>query len=262
VEAKAFSKTGINPVLYSRTTDPKAPHSLGSFFYFLFHAFDPKNANTAVITAYAAIPANVYDACYFPLTLSPAGPTVSATATTAITTALAGNNFRIFIAPADISTTGIEQVSSYAFNGLLFPGGSPNDGLTTSYATGTNPLGALPVYRLSVDLVNGTSNTLAALEKSAITSTYQRTLWGTAAASAGTLAKVGVHPSPPTILPAQLRPAKGTALNTNIQAFTSGGFNSLMADGSVRSISPNVSIGAFNSVYNFATNGTGFADWD
>ncbi len=254
----------------------RLPPGFGSFrqsapmsvFLHLLPAMDNdvsyRTAVSQIGTAYLAhsppYPVNpIYDPSYYPLTVGGKGP--SETATSAVNTALATSTFRMYVAPADISTNGLELVSSYAVNGELFPGGSPNDGVQPSIATGTNAAGVPPVYRLNSDLTNGNSNTMLAVEKAAVTSTYKRFLFGEPVASQGTQAKVGVHLAT-TILPVELRPSKGFALDTKIQAFTSGGFNSLMGDGSVRSVSPNVGSTAFAAVLNFATPSTGFNDWD
>jgi prepilin-type N-terminal cleavage/methylation domain-containing protein len=202
----------------------------------------------------------LHDPSYYPLDSSPTGAVASKTATSTLATKFGSIPLKILNAPSDVSTNGLEPVSSYALNGLLFPGGSPNDGNSATLARGVDGLGTLPVYRLPSDLVNGASNTMMALEKSAVTSTNRRVWFGEANAS-GTVAKVGVHPFP-ALFQVQLRPAKLAALDTSIQAFSTGGFNSLMGDSSVRNVSPNVSYTAFFAVLNFQGAGTGFADWD
>lgn len=216
----------------------------------------------AIQTAFTAqsIPV-LHDPSFYPLTTSPVGGTASKTATAAIASVLKAP-FKVLNAPMDVSTGGLDPVTSYALNGQLFPGGSLNDGALNS-ASGVELLTlTLPVYRFPTDMTNGGSNTMMAVEKSAVTtiSPTGRTWYGDAT-STGTVAKVGVH-SGNTVFPVQLRPAKGTALDNSIQAFTSGGFNSLMGDGGVRGISPNVSLTVFNAVTNFQTAGTGFSDWD
>ncbi len=200
----------------------------------------------------------LYDPSYYPLTTNVNGPKASSTATGALAPLFGTKVLRVLNSPSDISTTGQEPVSSYAFNGELFPGGSPNDG-TTGLAAGVNAIGALPAIRFPTDMVNGGSNTMVALEKSGNTTTNKRVWFGEANAS-GTMAKVGVHVG--TQFPVQLRPGKLLSQDLYIQAFTSGGFNSLMGDGSVRGISPNISATTFNTVSNYHTPGTNFADWD
>jgi len=202
----------------------------------------------------------LHDASFYPLTTSTVGGTASKTATGALASVLKVP-FKVLNAPMDVSTGGLDPVASYALNGQLFPGGSLNDAALNP-ASGVELVTlALPVYRFPTDLTNGGSNTMLAVEKSAVTVTNPmgRTWYGDAT-STGTVAKVGVHIG--TVFPVQLRPAKGAALDNSIQAFTSGGFNSLMGDGGVRNISPNVSATVFNTVTNFQTAGSGFADWD
>ena len=214
----------------------------------------------AIQTALTAQSLPIHDPTFYPLTTSPTGTLASKTATGALASVLKVP-FKVLNAASDISTNGLDPVSSYALNGQLFPGGSLNDGAQNPGSGVELVTGTLPVYRFPSDLVNGSSNSMMAVEKAAITSTLPtgRTWYGDAL-SAGTLAKVGVHTG--TLFPVQLRPAKGQALDNYIQAFTSGGFNSLMGDSSVRNVSPNVSLTAFNSVLNFQAAGTGFADWD
>ena len=204
----------------------------------------------------------LHDASFYPLTTSSVGGTASKTATGALANVLKVP-FKVLNAPMDVSTGGLDPVTSYALNGQLFPGGSLNDGALNP-ASGVELVTlALPVYRFPTDLTNGGSNTMLAVEKSAVVlisgNTVPRTWYGDAT-STGTVAKVGVHIG--TVFPVQLRPAKGAALDNSIQAFTSGGFNSLMGDGGVRNISPNVNLTVFNTVTNFQTAGSGFADWD
>lgn len=216
---------------------------------------------TAIQTAFTGSMIPLHDPSYYPLTTSPTGATASKTATTALASILKVP-FRVLNAAADVSTSGLDPVSSYALNGQLFPGGSLNDGALNPGAGVDLVTSSLPVYRYPSDLVNGASNTMLAVEKSAvtITSPLGRTWYGDVNTT-GTVAKLGVHFGI-TSFPVQLRPAKGQALDNSIQAFTSGGFNSLMGDGGVRNVSPNVSVTAFNAVLNFQAAGAGFADWD
>ena len=215
----------------------------------------------AIQTAFTAQSIPLHDPSYYPLTTSTVGGTASKTATGALAGVLKVP-FKVLNAASDISTNGLDPVSSYALNGQLFPGGSLNDAAQNNASGVELVSGSLPVYRFPSDLVNGGSNTMLAVEKAAVTVTNPmgRTWYGDQTAS-GTMAKVGVHFGT-TLFPVQLRPAKGTALDASIQAFTSGGFNSLMGDGGVRNVSPNVSVTAFNAVLNFQANGAGFADWD
>ncbi len=200
----------------------------------------------------------LFDTSYYPLAIASNGPLASTTATGALAALFGTKVLKVLNSPSDISTNGLEPVSSYALNGVLFPGGSPNDG-TTGVASGVNSLGGLPAIRYPTDMVNGGSNTMVAVEKSGNTTTNKRVWFGEATAG-GTVAKVGVHPG--SLFPVQLRPGKNLSQDLYIQAFTSGGFNSLMGDGSVRNISPNISATTFNTVTRFDTPGSNFADWD
>ena len=195
------------------------------------------------------------------LPLSTIWQTASFTATTALEPIFRGKVLKVLNSPSDISTTGLEPVSSYALNGELFPGGSPNDG-GSGFANGVTNLGALPVIRFPTDLANGGSNTMVAVEKSGNTTTNQRIWYGYAppTGGGGTMAKVGVHLG--TLFPVQLRPGKSVSDDRYIQSFTSGGFNSLMGDGSVRNVSPNISATTFTTVTRFDFPGSNFADWD
>lgn len=200
----------------------------------------------------------LYDPSYYSLVMSANGPKASSTATLALANLFGGKVLKVLNSPSDISTTGLEAVSSYALNGELFPGGSPNDG-GSGVANGVTNLGALPVIRFPTDMVNGGSNTMVAVEKSGNTTTNQR-IWYGEAVPGGTKAKVGVHLG--TLFPVQLRPGKNLSQDLYIQSFTSGGFNSLMGDGSVRNVSPNISATTFTTVTRFDTPGSNFADWD
>lgn len=200
----------------------------------------------------------LYDPSYYSLVMSANGPKASSTATLALANLFGGKVLKVLNSPSDISTTGLEAVSSYALNGELFPGGSPNDG-GSGVANGVTNLGALPVIRFPTDMVNGGSNTMVAVEKSGNTTTNQR-IWYGEAVPGGTKAKVGVHLG--TLFPVQLRPGKNLSQDLYIQSFTSGGFNSLMGDGSVRNVSPNISATTFTTVTRFDFPGSNFADWD
>ena len=203
----------------------------------------------------------LYDPSYYSLVMSANGPKASSTATLALANLFGGKVLKVLNSPSDISTTGLEAVSSYALNGELFPGGSPNDG-GSGFANGVTNLGALPVIRFPTDLANGGSNTMVAVEKSGNTTTNQRIWYGYAppTGGGGTMAKVGVHLG--TLFPVQLRPGKSVSDDRYIQSFTSGGFNSLMGDGSVRNVSPNISATTFTTVTRFDFPGSNFADWD
>lgn len=200
----------------------------------------------------------LYDPSYYPLSIAANGPKASSTATQALANIFGAKVLKVLNSPSDISTTGLEAVSSYALNGELFPGGSPNDG-GTGVANGVTNLGALPTIRFPTDMVNGGSNTMVAVEKSGNTTTNKR-VWCGEATGGGTVAKVGVHLG--TLFPVQLRPGKNLSQDLYIQSFTAGGFNSLMGDGSVRNVSPNISVTTFNTVTRFDFPGSNFADWD
>ncbi len=217
----------------------------------------------AFVTAGLVDPGNpsvglLYDPSYYPLGMSANGPKASSTATQALANIFGGKVLKVLNSPSDISTTGLEPVSSYALNGELFPGGSANDG-GSGFANGVTNLGALPAIRFPTDLVNGGSNTMVAVEKSGNTTTNQR-VWYGQPVPGGTMAKVGVHLG--TLFPVQLRPGKSLSQDLYIQSFTAGGFNSLMGDGSVRNVSPNISATTFTTVTRFDFPGSNFADWD
>ena len=210
----------------------------------------------------------LYDPSYYPLMMSANGPKASYFATTALEPIFRGKVLKVLNSPSDISTTGLEPVSSYALNGELFPGGSPNDGgtavangvtLIRDFSGAVTGFGGPPVIRFPTDLANGGSNTMVAVEKSGNTTTNKR-VWFGELGGGGTVAKVGVHLG--TLFPVQLRPGKSVSDDRYIQSFTSGGFNSLMGDGSARNVSPNISATTFTTVTRFDFPGSNFADWD
>jgi len=194
---------------------------------------------------------------------------------------------RVFQAPSDVSVSLVDQVTSYGLNGYLFGGGN-TAGFADAPVNGvTIPEGSLAFnanVRYPTDFSNGASNAMFAVERSGSgilpgTSTITKHYWMGAASGANQIARVGVIPHPVTInanlgaagysspaglssLPAQLRPSKDTAVDGMIQAFTTGGFNTLMADGSVKNVSPNATPAVFAAVVLFDKAGVGFGDWD
>ena len=225
-----------------------------------------RDGMTRISAAFGGLP--LFDPSYYPLPMSASGQTASSTATTVLKGIFDGKVLKVLNSPSDISTTGLEPVSSYALNGELFPGGSPNDGgtavangvtLIRDFSGAVTGFGGPPVIRFPTDLANGGSNTMVAVEKSGNTTTNKR-VWFGELGGGGTVAKVGVHLG--TLFPVQLRPGKSVSDDRYIQSFTSGGFNSLMGDGSVRNVSPNISATTFTTVTRFDFPGSNFADWD
>ncbi len=223
----------------------------------------------AIQTSFTTNSLPLHDPSYYPLTTSPTGANASKLATTALAGVL-NVPFKLLNAPMDVSSNGLDPVSSYALNGQLFPGGSLNDGNLYPAAGVDLISGSLPVNRFPSDLINGASNTMLAVEKSAVVlisgNPVARKWYGEVNAN-GTLAKIGVHLTVTSfpISATQIRPAKNMASDNSLQSFSSGGINSLMADGGVRNVSTNVSVTAFNAVTDFnriPLSISGFSDWD
>lgn len=222
-----------------------------------------------------------------------ANPATPITAAQTVVTTSGVGVVRVYQAPADVSANSVEQTTSYSLNGYIF-GGSNTNGLPDVAVDGTNIPGTMVPFsnnpRFPTDFSNGTSNTCLALERSATgilpgTAVVVKHFWAgnVSTTSPGTqVARISALPHPIVTgeylalagysspagvasLPAQLRPAKDQANDGMVQAFTTGGFNSLMGDASVRNISPNVAVAVFKAVIVHdkpPVTGTGFGDWD
>ncbi|MBU6296220.1 MAG: hypothetical protein KJS91_16180, partial [Planctomycetes bacterium] len=122
--------------------------------------------------------------------------------------------------------------------------------------------------KLSKDLVNGATNSLVALEKSAMCGSSVNHLFTGAPITGGFQSRcvimqgAGVAPLP--VPSSQIRPAKGTANSAYVQAFNSSGFHAVMADASAKNVSVNVQTAVFNAVLNVQTSAASatLADWD
>jgi hypothetical protein len=221
-----------------------------------------------------------------------ANPTTPITAAQAAVTATGIGVVRVYQAPADVSANSVEQTTSYSLNGYLF-GGTNTHGLADVAVDGTNIPGTMVPFsnnpRFPTDFSNGTSNTCLALERSATgiipgTSVVVKHFWAgnlSTTNPGAQVARISAIPHPVVTgdylnavgypvttyasLPAQLRPAKDQANDGMVHAFTTGGFNSLMGDASVRNVSPNVAVAVFKAVIVHdkpPVTGTGFGDWD
>ncbi len=153
-------------------------------------------------------------------------------------------SMRVFQAPADVATSLADPTTSYSLNSVMFQGGTVNgdvDVVPTPFGT---------TFRFPTDITIGTGNAMVAVERSATallpgaTPTLIKHYWAGGISPGGTLqtARLTFTPynSASTISTVDLRPAKDKANDVNLQAFISGGFNSLMGDGSVRNVNPNV----------------------
>jgi len=190
--------------------------------------------------------------------------------------ALAGSNLagaigtvpfsKVFQANNDVSNTGSSPVTSYALNVLVF-GNANYQGDNRNLAAPTtvpvipnvplNPLGINygESFRFDKDFANGASNSLLAIEKSAVTSSIEHKWAGEtngtiliAKIGVGVIATPGISLVNPSISPNQTRPANKTAIDSEFQSFTTSSVYSLMADGRVISSSPSTPQNVFNAV--------------
>jgi len=158
---------------------------------------------------------------------------------------------KIFQANNDVSNTGSQPVTSYSLNNQVFGG--------SSVQTGGIPNPSMESFRHDKEFVNGASNSLLALERSAVclssgTQVAHRYAGTTDGATPTKIvgAFISFGPVPPTVTsivpPNQVRPASNTADESSFQAFTTSGFYALMADSRVISVTANVQPNVFNAV--------------
>ncbi|MFM7539671.1 MAG: type II secretion system protein [Planctomycetota bacterium] len=170
---------------------------------------------------------------------------------------------KALLATSDVSTDSTSPMTSYALNGVMFAGATHQESnLTTAAAGSSNSL------RMSKDLMNGATNSLVALEKSASCGSSVNHLFTGASISGGFQSRCVIMQGasvPPLPVPSsQIRPAKGAANSAYVQAFNSSGFHAVMADASAKNVSANVQSAVFNAVLNIQTQATSalLSDWD
>lgn len=175
---------------------------------------------------------------------------------------------KVFQAPSDVSTSLVDPTTSYCLNGVIFQGCTPNG------AADVLPVPMTTTFRYPSDITIGTGNAMLAVERSATALTPTATpvlvkhLWAGGISTGGTIqtARVTFVPymSGSIISSVDLRPAKDKGNDANIQAFAAGGFNSLMGDGSVKNINPNVTAAVMNAVTQVNSSGyeSLFQNWD
>jgi hypothetical protein len=170
--------------------------------------------------------------------------------------------FKGLQATSDVSADSGTSHTSYALNGVIFAGANhQEDSAATAAASSTAS------FRMSKDLINGATNSLIALEKSAACSNGTNTYNGSLVGSILQARMVILPGSPgyPVPVPtSQMRPAKGAADIRYIQGFTSSGFHAVMADASTKNISLNVARDVFEAVCKVTTQGNSsvFSNWD
>jgi len=201
--------------------------------------------------------------------------------------AIAGANAtpcKVFQANGDVSIDASSGNTSYALNGLLFEG-SVVQGSGGSHVAGGSAFTSN--YKLSKDLINGATNSLVAMERSAVTTGGTHNYAGTYNGTTGLVSGVAMYPklnvdsaaapqvnltalttTPTPITGDNIRPAKGKATEGSLQAFSSSGFHVVMADASARNISLNVSAQLFAAVCNVTQTpaqqslSVNIGDWD
>ncbi len=130
----------------------------------------------------------------------------------------------------------------------------------------------IPHFRHDKEYANGMSNSLLCMEKAAVTDNGLNHCWA-GEKDLGTgylLAKIGMQPfqtNGPLVPLDQIHPDKEKARDKDFQAFSNSTLNSLMADGRVLSVSPNVPATVFCKVMNIrkalATGESAeLAEWD
>lgn len=171
--------------------------------------------------------------------------------------------FKGLLATSDVSADSSLPHTSYALNGVMFAGANhQEDSAATAAASSSVSL------RLSKDLINGATNSLVAVEKSAacsggISNTFNGSSTG-GVLQARMVVLPGITVSPAPVPTSQMRPAKGAADVRYIQGFTSSGFHAVMADASTKNISLNVAQAVFEAVCKVTTqsNSSVLASWD
>lgn len=182
---------------------------------------------------------------------------------------------KVLQANNDVSHKGSLE-SSYALNDAVFDGAT-----VQGTAIATAVVGTANNFRYDKEFANGTSNSLIGLERSAncgsmgIVSSPTLPSQGTAASIAHNYVQTTVSSvtqcritfDANLVIPInsdQLRPASGKANDSYGQAFTSSGFNSVMADGRVVGVSANVQNNVFLAVVNVKSTAApaDLAAWD
>jgi hypothetical protein len=177
-------------------------------------------------------------------------------------------SLKVFMANSDITNSGGGLVS-YGLNHFIFKGGTlPGD---YSGPLIIPPTGQNIYFQFDKSLVNGASNLLLAVERSSMADWEAGTkrflgktlrFWhhysGRVNADQTSMFNdyvIGPNPdsakpeyNPVPIPPNQVKPSADQIDTAYIQAFQTGGFNSLMADGRVFMTSPNISHDVFKAV--------------
>jgi prepilin-type N-terminal cleavage/methylation domain-containing protein/prepilin-type processing-associated H-X9-DG protein len=207
-----------------------------------------------------------------------------------------------FLAPNDVSTSfpGLLHPTSYALNNELFRGSTSQlNSFPRSYANGYVPGPNIiePIFRFDKEITNGSTNSMMAVERAStlflvVGGTTQMEAWflnelaqgltpsirqcySGCRSSTMTQARIeftiGINKTPsdtrwnPTPIPAnQVKPPAKTADLAYVTAFQTGYFNALMADGSVKNVSPNVSYDVFKAVTLVTSQGDSglLSQWD
>ena len=176
---------------------------------------------------------------------------------------------KIFQANNDVSNTGSSSVTSYCLNALVFFAANTQGSIAPTSGSSLS-------FRQDKDFVNGGSNSLIGLEKSAVCGFYGdpptaaiiQHLWVGEVTSSGIFARIGFGPSPyagPLVRADQMRCANKMANDSFFQSFTMSGFHAVMADAHVVNVSANVNSVVFNAVCNVGTLGNNpqaFAEFD
>ena len=169
------------------------------------------------------------------------------------------SGLKIFNANNDTTNSGSGGLTSYALNAFVFfqaniqgEGFTSNSSRSPLVISQNYPNGFDQSFRHDKEFVNGASNSLIAMEKSASCANGITHNWmGSADGSGNIYAKIGVGPytlTPNLIIPSQLRPANGVADDSGFQAFTNSGFYAVMGDGRVINVSANIQSSVYNAV--------------
>jgi hypothetical protein len=189
------------------------------------------------------------------------------TADTAVTSKIAAFNtpLKVLQANGDVSMDSSSALTSYSLNGYMFPNATPPGGSNVALIASIAPNTQLmtSTIRMSKSLVNGSSNSLVAMERSAkcsggIVHSYH------GYSSGGAVQARMVYGAAPAVF-TESRPATNQANDALIQGFASSGFHVVMADASAKNISLNVQSSVFNAVANVTLQQTSsniFSEWD
>lgn len=189
------------------------------------------------------------------------------------------NKIGVLTANNDPTNLG-EGSTSYALNSLVFCGAMNQGETTTSFWYGgiwdiknnlcnkkkyeemialnfypPHVTNYVPYFRHDKEYANGMSNSLLCMEKAAVTDNGMKHCWaGEKDLSTGNLVgKIGMQPFQSygsLVALDQIHPDKEKARDKDFQAFSNSTLNSLMADGRVLSVSPNVPASVFCKVMN------------